>query len=417
MYDKHAPNTGMRVLLFLTIACALCAGLLIVRVGKSAYAAPLSTHRMLATSTVNWNQFGYRHTRFNPFETTLNPSNVSHLTPKWATYVGDVVDSSPAIVDGVIYIGSYDHAMKALDAASGQLLWSHQLATPPPNSLPEDIDHSSPAVANGLVYVGTAWPNIFYAFKAKTGAIAWSFKAGSGIDNSPVIYNDAVYFGSDDQKLYALQAGTGKLLWSFQVNGRFYESSPIIANGTVYFCVDGGTFYAVNATTGKLLWSQPGYVPNMPVVANGVVYASFYNDTQRKYGVAALNGQMGSVLWRTFTSDIYGRIQSSPAIANGVVYIGTGDSKIFALNASTGAVQWTYTNPLNTSFDVAPAVANGVLYTGDAYGQFLALNAQTGKVLWSYEPPKGEVYCSPVVVNGTLYIGANNGFLYKFDLS
>jgi outer membrane protein assembly factor BamB len=132
--------------------------------------------------------------------------------------------------------------------------------------------------------------------------------------------------------------------------------------------------------------------------------------------MAALDGQTGAVLWKTLLTNIYGMIQSSPAVANGVVYIATGDSKIFALNATSGAVQWTYIDPVGTPFIVAPAVANGVLYTGSVYGQFLALDAKTGKVLWSYEP-QGEVDCSPVVVNGTLYIGANDGFLYKFALS
>ena len=73
---------------------------------------------------------------------------------------------------------------------------------------------------------------------------------------------------------------------------------------------------------------------------------------------------------------------SSPAVANGVVYVGSGDYNVYALNAATGAKLWSY----RTGYVVCstPAVANGVVYVGSEDNKVYALNAATGAKLWSY---------------------------------
>ncbi|GAI35066.1 unnamed protein product, partial [marine sediment metagenome] len=75
--------------------------------------------------------------------------------------------------------------------------------------------HSSPAVANGIVYIGSRDFKL-YALDAATGAKRWEYKTGSWIESSPSIVNDVVYFGSNDGKLYALDAHNGEKLWDFK---------------------------------------------------------------------------------------------------------------------------------------------------------------------------------------------------------
>ena len=67
---------------------------------------------------------------------------------------------------------------------------------------------------------------------------------------------------------------------------------------------------------------------------------------------------------------------SSPAVANGVVYIGSDDDNVYALNASTGALLWQYTT--GNSVSSSPAVADGVVYVGSNDDNMYALNASTG---------------------------------------
>ncbi len=103
----------------------------------------------------NWYQFGYdvAHTGTNPYENILSPANVSQLTLDWSYPTGNVIFSSPAVANGVVYIGSQDPDVYALDARTGAKLWSY----------PTVYGSSSPAVVNGVVYIGS-WDNHVYAF-------------------------------------------------------------------------------------------------------------------------------------------------------------------------------------------------------------------------------------------------------------
>jgi serine/threonine-protein kinase len=61
--------------------------------------------------------------------------------------------------------------------------------------------NSSPAVANGVVYVGS-WDNDVYALNAKTGDLLWSYATGAGVDSSPAVANGVVYVGSGDSNVF-----------------------------------------------------------------------------------------------------------------------------------------------------------------------------------------------------------------------
>ena len=87
-----------------------------------------------------------------------------------------------------------------------------------------------------------------------------------------------------------------------------------------------------------------------------------------------------------------------------MVYVGSDDDNIYALNAATGAKLWSF----YTGFAVesSPAVANGVVYVGVDGSHVYALNAATGAYLWSYITGSG-VYSSPAVANGVVYVGSD----------
>jgi eukaryotic-like serine/threonine-protein kinase len=151
--------------------------------------------------------------------------------------------SSPTIVEGILYIGSGDGNVYALDAASGALRWKF---------LTGDVVHASPAVANGLVYIGS-WDSYFYAIDAKSGKERWRFKTGEdhkianqvGIQSSAIVANGMVYFGCRDSNLYALDAASGAKKWIYSNKGSWVISTPIIKDGTLYFATsDSGLFHA-----------------------------------------------------------------------------------------------------------------------------------------------------------------------------
>ena len=209
----------------------------------------------------NWSEFHNTNMqRWNRCEKVLNVNNARHLVLKWKSEGGG---SQAAIVNGVAFV-SGGNTLSALDAKSGALLWNYNDG---------DDFSSSPAVANGVVYVGSPDHNV-YALDAKTGTKLWSFLTDNEVVSSPAVVNGVVYIGSNDGytgSLYALDAKSGAELWSdpFAV-----ASSPAVVDDVVYVSGTEGNLYALDAKTGNQLWSYPAGGWSSPAVANGVVYAT-----------------------------------------------------------------------------------------------------------------------------------------------
>ena len=130
-------------------------------------------------------------------------------------------------------------------------------------------------------------------------------------------------------------------------------------------------------------------------------WAQFHRTNMRRWNryENVLNvGNVGS-LGLKWSYNVSGSVYSSPALANGVVYV-TGDYYLYALNACTGALLWSYDTAWNGSSQryPSPAVANGVVYIGSGVSVY-ALKASTGEKLWAYDTGY-VVASSPVVADG-----------------
>ena len=119
-----------------------------------------------------------------------------------------------------------------------------------------------------------------------------------------------------------------------------------------------------------------------------------------------------SALTRDWSYSTGGPIDSSPAVAGGLVYVGSDDYKLYALHAVTGARKWSYITG-NWIFS-SPAVANGVVYIGSTDEKLYALDAVTGALKWSYTTGSGS--SSPAVANGVVYVGSVDDNVYAFHL-
>jgi len=199
---------------------------------------------MLKNLPANYTMFGFdaQHTRFNPQEHTINPSNVSQLKPYWTFSTNGRIAASPAVVDGVVYVASLDGYLYAIDANTSSQRWSIAIQT-------GSYLESSPAVADGVVYV-SSFDGMFYAFDASKGTPLWSASLGQGGGgkSSATVANGLVYIGSDDHYVYAFNAsGCGRSscspLWSYPA-GAEIESSPVVANGVLYVGSLDGKLYS-----------------------------------------------------------------------------------------------------------------------------------------------------------------------------
>ncbi|MBI2863440.1 MAG: PQQ-binding-like beta-propeller repeat protein [Chloroflexi bacterium] len=362
---------------------------------------PTFTSTPTATpSASDWPMFRYNlaHAGYSAAETQLTPP----LRLKWSYSTGGSVQSSPAVVGGVVYAGSEDGKVYALDAATGALRWTYSTG---------GAVQSSPAVVGGVVYVG-ANDGKLYSLDAASGALKWSYAAGAQIvDSSPAVSGSTVYFGGWDGKVYALDASTGQLKWIF-TTGQVYFSSPAVADGVVYIGSHGdGKVYALDALTGALKWAYAtgSTVASSPAVANGVIYVGSGTVNGKLHALVAATG---AASWtRPFTDSV----DSSPAVANGMVYVGksVASSSVYALDASTGEIRWSSPTGVESYFS-SPAVANGVVYMSSWGGKLSALDASNGALRWSYSTGSGS-NSSPAVANGMMYVGSGDGKVYAFE--
>jgi outer membrane protein assembly factor BamB len=243
--------------------------------------------------------------------------------------------SSPTVVDGRVYVAFTDGTIRALDAISGQVIWSVQ----------EDQGaYSSPAVADGRLYIAIHNRG-FLALNAETGAFLWLSPMPGPQWSSPAVENGRVFVGSrDDHKLYAFDAVTGNTLWTATTND-WVQTSPAVANDVVYVGNNAGNVYAFNAQTGSLIWQSavsPGFIIfSSPTVANGVLYVASSLDasaTEFDGKLYAVDAATGDVLFSDVVSLGQGEarwVNASPTVDGGVVYIpnySDGTVAAFGLN-------------------------------------------------------------------------------------
>ncbi len=169
------------------------------------------------------------------------------LKLRWSFQARESIESSAAIVAGVVYVGSMDSALYAVNLSTGKRIWRYATTGP--------VQESSPCVHNGMVYVGDQ-EGVFHAVDTATGKVGWTYKTGGEIKSSPVCFQNRVYFGSYDQNLYCLSAATGALIWKFATDGPVH-STPAIDKGIVYISGCDEKFRAIDVATGKQVYFIP----------------------------------------------------------------------------------------------------------------------------------------------------------------
>jgi outer membrane protein assembly factor BamB len=341
---------------------------------------------------------------------------------QWRFQTGGTVNSSPVIFKNVLYIGSSDGFLYALDAVSGAEKWRFNVNSPV-NSAPAVLKDAVFVTARDgrLLAIDALSQKLRWEFKTGTNApLAWGYESGDYFVGSPIVYENKIIFGSGDGFLYAVEATTGKTVWKFKTDGRV-RSTPAVSQNTIYFGSFDGSFYAVNLADGKLKWrfetegsklnsGDFGFdrrsIQSSAAVADGKVFFG-----SRDGFTYALDAASGKQIWRVDHDASW--INSSPAVSDGRVYAGTSDGKFFeALDANTGEVVWR----LNADGVVwsSPAIAGNYIYFADSAGNVFAADRQSGKELWRYRAQK-RIFSSPLVDDGRLYFGCDDGGIYAVN--
>lgn len=474
-----------------------------------------------AAAQTDWPMFGQNvaNTANSAAETTISTKNVGKLRLKWTFQTGGDVSARAAVVNKVAYFPDWGGNLWAVNALNGKLIWGDQLST---YGLANPTHaRSTPAVVDGVLYIGVQQGAWMLAINAATGQLIWKTQLESAdplaiITTSPTIVDGVVYEGvaSVQEALFggagpargsvvALNAANGTILWKTYTTPEGYTgagvwgSNPVVdaARGTVFVgtgdnystptdpaylsCVNAGgaasqcqspanyadSVLALDMNTGAIKWAQRMQTWNQPGANNG---SDFFNlsclygvpgcpspagpdfdfgsapneitystasgpktiiGAGQKSGIYfAFDPDTGAPLWQTQVGpgSALGGMEWGSATDGKSIYVsvanfygipwGSGSAGFFAaLDPATGNVLWRTPDP-NGAMDLgALTVANGVLYAPSMAGSstspnMLALDTATGKTLWSF-PAASSVIAGATVSNGIVYWGSGYSHL------
>lgn len=321
---------------------------------------------------------------------TKLPENLELL---WELGMHDGVTSTAAIDGGRVYVAALSGYVRCLDLRSAQEYWHYRT-----------IASDDPA------------------------EFAPGFQA-------PVTLSDtAVFIGDEDGKFHALDRESGSELWSFETDGEIKGGATVLppdeTTGAprVMFGSHDGKLYCLNAATGEQIWAFDTLGP-----VNGSQALTTDEKRSRLNGGQVIGGQYTFVAGcdRPFlrvvdvaTGEQHSEIPldqslmiASPALVGDVLYFGTPEGAVIALNWRDQQRVWTYADPQRTQeIHSSPAATDALVLIGSRDKRLHAIDRHSGARAWTFET-RGTIDSSPVVCGDRVYFGSSDRHLYGVDLS
>lgn len=369
------------------------------------------------TADGSWPMFS--HDRLNSGQDPVSSGPTAGVEPRWAFATDGAVRSSPAVVEGTVYVGSDDGQVYAIDAATGEQEWAYRTG---------GAVRSSPAVFDHVVYVGSDDHHL-HAVSVATGEGLWTYETGGDVRSPPTVqtgfrelgFADVVGFGSDDASAYHLNAVTGEELGTVDTGGPvrtapamhrnrrgYWESAFASLDGIAYYWSPREDRYDDESEENYTATVEIGSPIHAPMSITG-------DDSEDVWYRADDGGELHKRIFNKGTNrtawkfDVDGEIRTTPVLGEELVYVGSHDGNVYAVDRQSGDRRWAFET--SGRVDSSPAVADGGLYVGSADGNVYGLDAETGDRLWAFKSGKA-VISSPAVVDGTVYVGSTDGTVY-----
>ncbi len=313
------------------------------------------------------------------------------IKPLWTFECEDEVRGSPTLENGVLYCGSYDNNLYALNSTTGDFIWKY--AT-------DGGIVGKPAFYDSSIFIGSEDGRL-HAVSARSGKVVWTYYTDGPVRGSPRIAEGHVFVGSDDNFLHAVNVVSSRRVWRLEAGGPV-RSTPYVTSEFVYFGCETGELFCVDFRA-EIKWrfkAKRG-ITSSPWVAQGAVFFGSLDAT-----VYAIDAKSGWVIWRYRLGK--GTI-SSPVKMENLIFIGSADSFIYCLDAGNAKEIWRFKteHQVNSS----PVVYKDSLYCASVDGNIYCLEYRTGRLRWKYTT-RGPITGTPVVYNDILYIGSTDHTIY-----
>jgi eukaryotic-like serine/threonine-protein kinase len=337
--------------------------------------------------------------------TGIQPDPIASLTgvsgtpqgirPIWVFKCQDEVRATPLVARSVVFVGSYDGNMYAINGADGRKFWAYKT---------EGGIVSRPVLQDGQLYFGSE-DGYVYAVSARTGGLSWTFETGSPVRCSPACGDGHLFIGSDDGVFYAINLSNERATWRVEA-GAPIRSMPVIEDGLVYFGTNGGELICVDMHGGvKWRFKAKRGVVSSPVLSNGVIYFTSLDSV-----LYAVEADSGWVNWRFRMNK---GSTSTPVVSGKSLYVGSADGNIYCVNTESGKEIWRYKTDHQVSG--SPVLYDGAVYCGSADGVMHCLEERTGRPQWKYSS-KGPITGAPHIYGERLFFGSVDGKLYALPV-
>ncbi len=305
--------------------------------------------------------------------------------------------SGTAFNDGIIYAGTRDGKVVAVNSSSQGILWSYIVTTTTssgmscgPTTAPTAI-YTPPIVDGDLVYIGTYSGQVLALSmlarsqnltfpQQRYGEWEWDCPIDNARSNAIVadllVSDDAIYVSSSNGRVYSLDKEFGDQNWESKVldeKHRKLWTSPLIQGNTLYVSTYDGHIYSLSSETGELSeWSF-----------------------ESEAGFA-----------------------SSPVIYEDTIFLGSFDRYLYAIKIGSNVSMWKFPEeePAGNWFWASPIVNEGIVYAGCLDGKFYAIEAETGVKVWEFDA-ESPIVSSPILMDNLLIVTDESGTVHVFDLS
>ncbi len=335
--------------------------------------------------------------RGNPLQTgAVAAALPDKLDVRWQFTTKDTIDGAPAVHKGVVYVGSEDENLYALDLAKGDQKWKYKAAA-------GGAIKASPSYHDGRIYVGDG-TGLFHCVNATTGEKVWTYETGGEIASGANFFGDLILFGSYDENLYCLTKD-GKEKWKFKTQGPV-NGSPAVIDGKTFVAGCDSSVHVIDTTKGTEISATD--LGGQAAATAAVVGDRLYVGTMTNQ-FHAVDWKQSKIVWSFESQKGAQPFFASAAVTDKLVIAGSRDKRIYAFDRDGGTMVWNY--PTRGRIESSPVVAGQRVYVGSLDGFLYVLDLAKGTLVQKIELD-GPVTGSPAIADGCLLIGTEKGTLY-----
>ncbi len=276
-------------------------------------------------------------------------------TLEWEFRSNGPIRSTPAVKDDRVYFRNFSGTFYALDINTGEEVWNiknprdsiragYGLNWTDENTyLVDEWDFftSSPAIYESHAYMGIG--RRFYAINLETKEIDWTFVATDLVHSSPAIWEEKVYFGAWDGRVFSLDIHTGEVVWIFKTKldllskgMQGIQGSPTVIENKVYVASRDGSVYGFNGRNGtkvmEIIFNT--WMPGSFALLNDTLYTGSY--ANRLFAIDRANQD----LFYSLRTESF--VFSSPSITNKYAFIGSMDGTLYGIDIANRKLIYEY---------------------------------------------------------------------------